>query len=334
VTEVQTSSDVQPFRMQSGFKLANTAPEKCPCLVEGLLLEVGVSMLCAKPKCGKTSLALQLAVCVAEGRSFLGKPTVKGNVLYLILEGPKGVIQHRLNKLGLTDQHGKVFVVYEQMPFKGELGLQRLEKTIKAIPDLRLVVVDPVSKLLRIADSDSYDEVTLAIERLEALAKKYSLHLMFLTHGKKKQTDDAGDSPIGSTSFRGGTDTNIFLSKVGVQRTVSTEQRWGVSMEPTLMLWDENSETLGLGNTVEQEETAKHQNRERRTLERIQQDILTELGNRPNLTQMELLAAVSGKTTTKLSVLEELEASGRLIAETNGKPFRYRLAEIPVEKTA
>jgi len=331
VTEVQTKPR---FTVEDGFDLANTAPEKCPSLVEDLLLEVGVSMLCAKPKCGKTSLAVQLAVCVAEGRPFLSKPTLSGNVLYLILEGPKGVIQHRLKKLGLTGQHGKVSVLHGQMPFKGDEGLKALEQEIKKIPNLRLVVVDPIAKLLRIADSDSYDEVTLAIEKLEALARKYKLHLMFLTHGKKKQTDDAGDSPIGSTSFRGGTDTNIFLSKQGKQRILETEQRWGVALEPTTLLWDEITEETGLGISVEREQEIKHQNKERKTLERIQKDILTELENRPNLTQMELLEAVSGKTVTVRSVLEELEASGKLIAEAEGRAIRYSLAPIPVEKTA
>ncbi len=107
-----------------------------------------------------------------------------------------------------------------------------------------------------------------------------------------------------------------------------------MALEPTTLLWDEITEETGLGISVEREQEIKHQNKERKTLERIQKDILTELENRPNLTQMELLEAVSGKTVTVRSVLEELEASGKLIAEAEGRAIRYSLAPIPVEKTA
>lgn len=332
MTVEEKKQTAEPFKTHTGLALANAAPEIYHGLVDDLLLEVGVSMLVAKPKTGKSSLARQLAASVAEGTPFLGKPTLCGDVLYLSLEGPLGVVQEHFKKLGITQQRGVIHVVHEQMPYKGELGLDRLEATIKSlVPKLRLVIVDPVAKLLRMADSDRYDEVMLAIEKLEQLAKQNKLHLMFLTHGKKKQTDDAGDSPIGSTSFRGGTDTNIFLTKTGTQRVISTEQRWGIALDPTVLLWDEQSHTMDLGPTVEEEEHAKHKNKERKTLERIESDILSELESQGTLTQGELLKAVSGRAATKLKLLEELVSQGRVSAEPDGKATRYSLASAPIE---
>ena len=106
------------------------------------------------------------------------------------------------------------------MPFRGEQGLKKLEATLNALLNIRLVVVDPIAKFLRLADSDDYDQVSLGIEQLEQVAKRHNLHLMFLTHGKKRLSEDVGDSAIGSTGFRGGTDTNIFLGKQGAQRVI------------------------------------------------------------------------------------------------------------------
>ena len=322
---------ILPFKTQTGLELANAAPEIYHGLVDDLLLDVGVSMLCGKPKTGKSTLARQLAVAVAEGTSFLGKPTICGDVLYLILEGPKGVVQQHMKKLGCTEERGTVHVVHEQMPHRGELGLQRLEATLKALPKVKLVIVDPVGKLLRWADSDSYDEVTVGIEMLEQIAKKYSLHLQFLTHGKKRGSDDVGDSPIGSTGFRAGTDTNIFLGKQGTQRIISTEQRWGISMEPTLLFFDDERESMSLGVTVEDDEAARHETKERKTVERIEQEIMEALTVEVNPTQGELLALVTGKTALKLRVLQQLESSGKLTSETDGKARRYSIA-VPVEK--
>src|SRR5882762_1867422 len=90
---------ILPFKILSGLELMNTAPEKIPSLVDDLLLQVGVSMLSAKPKTGKSMLSRQLAVSVAEGRDFLNRPTLCGDVLYLMLEGPIGVTQQHLKKL-------------------------------------------------------------------------------------------------------------------------------------------------------------------------------------------------------------------------------------------
>jgi hypothetical protein len=324
---------IMPFEMQTGLELANAAPEEYHGLVDDLLLEVGVSMLAAKPKTGKSTLLRQLAVAVAEGTEFFGKPTLAGDVLYLSLEGPKGVVQQHLKRLGCTEKRGTVHVVHEPMPLRGELGLHRLEATLKTLPKLKLVIVDPVGKLLRLADSDSYDLVTLAIEMLEQIAKKFEVHLMFSTHAKKRQTDDAGDSPIGSTGFRGGTDTNIFLHKTGAQRIISTEQRWGVALEPTVLLFDEERQAMSLGNTVEEEENAATQSRERSTAQRIEKEIWDTLCVEPNITQGDLLKAVTGKNTAKLKVLQAMVDTGKVTPEQDGRATRYR-AVVPTERQA
>src|SRR5712664_685927 len=102
---------ILPFTLKDGFELASTAPPNIPSLADGLLIQVGTSLLSADPKCGKSTFARQLLVSVAEGRDFLGYPTLQGEALYLYLEGPEGVVSQHFKKLGLTNQHGKVKVI-------------------------------------------------------------------------------------------------------------------------------------------------------------------------------------------------------------------------------
>src|SRR5258708_17136702 len=333
-TKHNEDKKVLPFKTLNGLALKNAAPNKIPALVDGLLLQVGTSMLVGKPKNGKSSLAMQLAVSVAEGRDFLGKRVENpGDVLYLMLEGPLGVVQQNLKKLGYTEKHGTVSVVHEQMPYRGTEGLERLEATIKSLPKLRLVVVDPAPKLLRLIDSFDPGEVGVAIEKLEQIAKNHKLHLMFLVHAKKKETDDAGDAAMGSTSFRGGTDSNFFMVKSDAQRILSTEQRWGVALEPTLLSFDAETNSMHLGVTVDAEEEARHEGKERLTVERIEQQILDTLCAEENPTQGELLKAVTGKNTMKLKVLEQMVSSGRIVAEKDGPAKRYRAVVIQDEAT-
>jgi AAA domain len=335
---MQMSSDedkkAQPFKTRRGLELANSAPEVFNGLVGDLLADTGISMLCGKPKSGKSTLLRQLAVAIAEGTPFLNKLTKSGDVLYLSLEGPLGVVQQHLKKLGLTERRGTVHVVHEAMPFRGEhvTGLQRLKQTIKALPGLRLLIIDPIGKFLRVENSDKYDEVTLAVEKLEQLAKDYGLHLLFSTHGKKRGSDDEGDSPIGSTGFRGGTDCNIFLRKEGSQRVISTEQRWGVAMEPTLLLYDEQKQAMHLGMTVQDDEETRREAKERGTEQRIEREILDVLMGGKRLTTGELLELVTGKNTTILFVLGRLVSGGRIQQEQDRKATYYSAAEIPTEE--
>lgn len=338
-SEAKTKRQCTPFKILNGNALASTAPEKIPGLVDGLLIKQGVSMVVGKPKIGKTSFARQVAVATAEGKDFLGRKTLQGEVLYLNLEGHTDIWRQHFKKLGLRSDQQTMHVIHETMPYDGEEGLRRLEEAIQSIPGLRLVIVDPASKLLRLLDSFDPTEVGIGIEKLEALAKKYNLHLMFTVHAKKKATDDIGDAAMGSTSFRGGTDTNIFLRKIDGQRIFSAEQRWCIGIEPTLLVYDEATQAVSLGGTVEAEEEARHAVKERKTEERVRKEILDALVERENPTQGELLGAVTGKTATKLRILNQLVKDGDIVTAVDGRATRYQLRcpgldEIPVEEAA
>ena len=71
----------------SGVK-AKGKPAKVPWHTKGLLTQGGMSVLGAKPKQGKSSMARLFAVCTAKGTPFLGMETIKGDVLMLNLEDP------------------------------------------------------------------------------------------------------------------------------------------------------------------------------------------------------------------------------------------------------
>src|SRR5437899_415632 len=120
----------------------NSVPEKRPSVVDDLLLEAGLSMIAGKPKSGKSTLARQLAVAVANGHTFLGHDTKQGRVLYLSLEGPMEVVGDHFKRMGYTEQRGKIHLVDERMGNRAE-GVKRLETTLACLPDCRLVIMDP-----------------------------------------------------------------------------------------------------------------------------------------------------------------------------------------------
>ena len=62
------------------------------------LLPIGVSVIGAPQKIGKTFFCLQLAISVSTGQSFLNKSVQQGTVLYIALEDPKEKIRKRIKR--------------------------------------------------------------------------------------------------------------------------------------------------------------------------------------------------------------------------------------------
>src|SRR5439155_21849789 len=84
---LQATKLVEPMAEGSGFRLTRlddlmSEPEEpVSWLLEGILPAGGLSLLAAKPKVGKSTLARNLALAVARGDEFLNRITVQGPVI-------------------------------------------------------------------------------------------------------------------------------------------------------------------------------------------------------------------------------------------------------------
>jgi hypothetical protein len=67
---------------------------------------------------------------------------------------------------------------------------------------------------------------------------------------------------------------------------------------------------------------------------RIAEQFIAVVAKNPSCTEVELKAAVNGKSTTKFHAIRELLETGLLVRKGTGRkndPFRYELGEIPME---
>lgn len=103
----QSESKAAPSRafclIQARDLLALEEPDT-EWLWEGILPAGGLSLLVAKPKVGKTTLAFNLALAVAGGRDFLGRKTKQSSVVYLALEEKRSEIRKKLKALAETPE--------------------------------------------------------------------------------------------------------------------------------------------------------------------------------------------------------------------------------------
>ena len=72
-------------------------------LIDNLIPEAAVTLLCGESGTGKSTLALALAGDVAHGKPFLGRSTIQRPVLYVDRENPLSVVRERLHRLGIVE---------------------------------------------------------------------------------------------------------------------------------------------------------------------------------------------------------------------------------------
>ncbi len=303
------------------------APEEAiEYIVEGLLPSSGSSALIGKPKSGKTTFSRQLAVAVAQGGEFLGRSTVQGAVLLLAIEEKESEVRRHLNELGMC-RTDPIFLRCGAVPDK-HVAVAQLEASLKANPDVKIVIIDTLFRFLSCRDSSDYIMVNDVMEHLGELARSTGAHILTVHHMKKKETDDPLDAALGSTAITGGVDSILVLWADGAGvRKLCTRQRYGIDMPQTQLCWSPATRELSLGaSCAEVSRLAAGENSRR-----IEGEIIQYVAVNPNCSQDDVCNAVAGKRTLKLQIIQQLcgDMFVQLGAGKKGDPHTYTTRTIP-----
>lgn len=184
-------------------------------ILPDMLPDIGLYLLSAKPKTGKSWLALALAMAVAQCGFFLGRNVAGGRVLYLALEDNQRRIKDRMMRLqpdvaGHPEQLAESIFATE-FPRLGAGAEQELERVL-AKGGVRLIVVDTLQKIRPVGGgSNQYEADYLAISALKRLADLYSVCVLVVHHTRKMEADDVHDSVSGTLGLTGAADGSLVL---------------------------------------------------------------------------------------------------------------------------
>lgn len=285
-------------------KLLAEPQETTRWLVEGLLPAGGISILAARPKVGKSTLARHLALCAARGASFMERTVTKGAVFILDLEGKRGETVNALRELGATEQDAiKVFC---GMAPKGAFDQLR-EAALADHP--ALIIIDTMQRLARIANLNDYSEVSIALDSYIALARETGAHVLLLHHQGRSEGSGV-DAPMGSTAISGSVDTILTMRRRkdhADTRTLSSVQRYGSDLEETVVTMGDRGE-LGAGGLVRDHD-----------LRDAGERIIEYLKGNPGAEQSDIKEGVEGRWTVVRNALTELVKSGRVSKTGAGK---------------
>jgi biotin operon repressor len=184
-------------------------------IVPGLIPE-GLTLLAAKPKLGKSWMALGLALAIASGGLALGKITVEpGPVLYLALEDSKKRLNARTRQLLQGQEPVGPFEVHTHWPRLDEGGLGQLKLWLQAEPDARLIILDTFAKIRGRSRNSAtlYGEDYASLEQVQALAHQYEVGILVIHHTGKESREDPLDEVNATQGLNGVADNILVLRR-------------------------------------------------------------------------------------------------------------------------
>lgn len=213
-------------------QLRSEADPENDYLVAELLSMDGISLLTARPKVGKSTLARQLIASINSGKPFLNRDTRKGKCLYLALEEKLSEVKKHFIDLKVEDEKG--IAIHCGVAPKNPLEwLQLLIENFNP----QLIVIDPIFRFLRAKDGNSYSEITGLFEPLVKIAREGSCHILCVHHANKGEGTD-GNETLGSTAIFAAVDASIFMKLKDKARTIYSMQRYGTEIEESVLGFD------------------------------------------------------------------------------------------------
>jgi hypothetical protein len=304
-----------PLELTSLADLLNEPDDTIDWVVTDRIPAGGVILLVAAPKAGKSTLARELAAAVGSGGTWLGWHTARGPVWMLIFQDKRSEVRKHFRSLGVTG--GEPIRFFIDQP-AGDL-LPRLHALAEQERPA-LIVVDMLAGLLPVKDLNDYAQVTQRFEPLLKLSRTSGAALLLLHHGSAHGVAREGlDAALGSTALSGSVDNVLVLRRVDGQRVLSSVQRIGPDLEPTIVTMNATTGRLELAGSKRVADD-----------EELGARILAALAaEREPVLESALQANVEGRKADQVRVLRRLigmRKVQRFGAGGRKDPYRYALA--------
>ena len=200
--------------------------------VEGVLTAGAMAVIYGESGCGKTYLALYLAICIALGRLWLGRRTHKGIVLYVACEAGDS-IRNRIRAYQISDDVKAVDVALITVPVDLRSGPDagRIIAACEQIHAERgepvsVIIIDTLSRSFGGGNENDSSDMGSLVGNSDRIRATTRAAVLWVHHSGK----DAAKGARGHSLLRAATDTEIEVSnRDGTIVATITKQRDGES---------------------------------------------------------------------------------------------------------
>jgi len=200
-------------------------------IVKNVLPANAFATIIGHPGCGKSFLALDLALHIAAGEPWQGRKVRKGLVLYLAAEGQRG----QQNRVEAWKQHyGAAGLAFAMIPVAvnlrdREADLPKLFETIRAALhhigiDLSVLVVDTLNRTFGGGDENGTD-MSEYVENVGRIQREFGCTAIVVHHIPKNSETV---SERGHGSLRGAIETSLVVSadqETGIRTVLCKKQK-------------------------------------------------------------------------------------------------------------
>lgn len=189
-------------------------------LIEGLLALGSFNVIAARPKQGKSWLALAMALATSGGHRFMGKfQAIPCEALYFDLESSQRRIKQRAGIILSNSNDSQNLAglhIATSISRMDRGGLEALEIALKQNRSIKLVILDTWARFWGArrgvnAYSEDYEEGA----KLQELAKALNIAIVVVHHTKKSPEDYAIDELSGTTGITAAADAIFMLRRKG-----------------------------------------------------------------------------------------------------------------------
>ena len=175
-------------------------------LIDGVLPKPSFAVLYGEPGCGKTFVALSMALQIANGQPWLERGVRQGRVLYLAAEGVLGlklrIAAHR-ERFGVTaDKTRFLAETMNVTDVKDSEALVARLKEQEFMPDL--IVIDTFARVTVGMDENSAQDMGRVVDQIEYLRNVTGATILMVHHSAKNSPTERG-----SGALRGAVDVMI-----------------------------------------------------------------------------------------------------------------------------
>lgn len=204
------------YQMASAFKA-----EAVPWLWEPILVKGGLSFLAGEAGQGKSTIVFDIAARITNGDYYPASASEcfeQGSVIYLNNEDdPSYTIIPRLTAAGadldkvciptgVTDEKGA-------RTFELRADVQSIERILKEVNDVRLLIIDPFNSYLGKSDINDMGQMRSILNPYAELAQRHRIAVLFVHHFNKGTAGKASNRMVGSAGLRAAARTVYFVER-------------------------------------------------------------------------------------------------------------------------
>jgi len=180
--------------------------EKSPELIQDILREGHKMLLSGPSKAGKSFLLMNLCICIAEGRKWLGHECHKGKVLYVNLELDEKSCKHRFldayKSMNISLNSSRNLSIWnlrgKSVPMD-KLAPKLIRRAVKT--GYSAIVIDPIYKVIT-GDENSADKMAAFCNQFDKVCNALECSVIYCHHhskgsqGQKQASDRASGSGV------------------------------------------------------------------------------------------------------------------------------------------